>query len=61
MKEFLSHLRSAIASTLVFTVILCGAYPLLVFCIAQVAFHDKANGSLIVDPDGTVQSVNVRQ
>jgi len=42
-------------STLVLAVVCCGLYPLVVFGIAQVAFHDKANGSLIVDAGGTVR------
>ena len=40
--------------TLVFAVVLCGLYPLVVFGVAQVFFHDQANGSLIVDANGTV-------
>ena len=42
-------------STLVLAVVCCGIYPLIVFGIAQAAFHDKANGSLIVEKDGTVR------
>ena len=42
-------------STLILAVVCCGIYPLIVFAIAQAAFHDKANGSLIVDKDGTVR------
>jgi K+-transporting ATPase ATPase C chain len=30
-------------------------YPAVVWGIAQVAFHDKANGSLIIEKDGTVR------
>ena len=41
--------------TLVLAVVTCGLYPLVVWGIAQVAFGDKANGSLIVDKDGTVR------
>jgi K+-transporting ATPase ATPase C chain len=55
MKEFFSHIRGAVVSTLVLAVVCCGLYPLVVFGIAQVAFRDKANGSLIVDKDGTVR------
>lgn len=42
-------------STLVLAVVCCGIYPLVVYGIAQVAFPDKANGSLIVEKDGTVR------
>src|SRR6266581_3846243 len=55
MKELFAELRGAIMSTLVLAIVCCGLYPLVVFGIAQVAFHDKANGSLIVDKDGTVR------
>ena len=51
MKEF----RAAIVSTLVLAVVSCGLYPVVVWAIAQVAFPGKANGSLIVDQDGTVR------
>ncbi|HTD65100.1 MAG TPA: K(+)-transporting ATPase subunit C, partial [Candidatus Limnocylindria bacterium] len=33
----------------------CGLYPLVVFGIGQTLFRHKANGSLIVDKDGTVR------
>jgi potassium-transporting ATPase KdpC subunit len=55
MKEFFSHIRGAVVSTFVLTVVCCGLYPLIVFGISQALFHDKANGSLIVDADGTVR------
>jgi K+-transporting ATPase ATPase C chain len=55
MKKWFSELRSAVLATLVLAVVCCGIYPLLVFGIAQVAFADKANGSLIADKDGTVR------
>jgi K+-transporting ATPase ATPase C chain len=53
MKNLLSELRSALAVTLIMAVVCCGLYPLVVFGIAQTLFHDKANGSLIVDASGT--------
>lgn len=47
MKVFLRQLRPAILVALVFTVI-CGLiYPMVATAIGQVAFNDKANGSLI--------------
>ncbi len=55
MKELFSHFRGAVMSTLVMAVVLCGIYPVIVWGIGQVAFRDKANGSLIVDKDGTVR------
>jgi K+-transporting ATPase ATPase C chain len=55
MKDLFSELRGAILSTLILAVVCCGLYPLVVFGIAQVAFRDKANGSLIVDAGGTVR------
>jgi K+-transporting ATPase ATPase C chain len=55
MKPLLFEIRSALMSTIVLAVVCCGLYPLIVFGIAQAAFHEKANGSLIVDKDGTVR------
>jgi K+-transporting ATPase ATPase C chain len=54
MKELISDLRSAIVSTLVLAVVCCGLYPLVIYGIGQAAFHDKANGSLILDAKGNV-------
>jgi K+-transporting ATPase ATPase C chain len=55
MKELFSEIRGAVMSTLVLAAVCCGIYPLVVYGIAQVAFHDKANGSLIVEKDGTIR------
>ena len=55
MKEFFSNIRGAVVSTFVLAVVCCGLYPLIVFGISQALFHDKANGSLIVDRNGTVR------
>src|ERR1035437_9320397 len=54
MKKHFTELRSAVMVTLAFAVVLCGLYPLVVFGISQILFHDKANGSLIVGKDGTI-------
>jgi len=54
MKEFLSHIRGAVVSTLILAVVCCGLYPLVVFGISQLLFHDQANGSLITGADGSV-------
>ncbi len=42
-------------STLMMAIVCCGIYPLVVFGLGQVLFHDKANGSLLVDKDGTIR------
>jgi potassium-transporting ATPase KdpC subunit len=55
MKEFFSHIRGALASTLVLAVVCCGLYPLIVFGISQLLFRDQANGSLIIGADGSVR------
>jgi K+-transporting ATPase ATPase C chain len=55
MKALFSEIRGAVMSTLVLAIVCCGIYPVIVFGIAQAAFHDRANGSLIVDQDGTVR------
>lgn len=55
MKELFAEIRGAVMSTLVLVVVCCGLYPVVVWGIAQVCFHDQANGSLIVGKDGTVR------
>jgi K+-transporting ATPase ATPase C chain len=55
MKELFSEIRGAVLATLVIAVVCCGLYPFVVFGISQALFHDKANGSLILDKDGSVR------
>jgi K+-transporting ATPase ATPase C chain len=55
MKTLLLELKTSLLLTLVLAVLLCGAYPLAVWAGAQALFPAKANGSLIVDRDGTVR------
>lgn len=54
MKIVFSEIRPAIVSTLVLAVICCGFYPLAVTGISKLAFAKQANGSLIVDKNGTI-------
>src|SRR6185369_12210773 len=54
MKSILSEIRRATMVTLVLAVVCCGAYPLLVFGLGQAFFPRQANGSLIVDNEGTI-------
>jgi len=55
MKAFLLELKASVLLTAVFVVLLCGAYPLVVWVGAQALFPARANGSLIVDKDGAVR------
>lgn len=54
MKALLHDLRSSLLLTLVFGVLLCGVYPLVVWAGAQALFPAQANGSLLRDKAGTV-------
>ncbi len=55
MKFFFTELKTSLLLTLVLAVLLCGAYPLVVWAGAQALFPHQANGSLITDKDGTVR------
>ena len=55
MKALLINLKVSLLLTVVFVVLLCGAYPVAVWAGAQALFSGKANGSLLVDRDGTVR------
>jgi potassium-transporting ATPase KdpC subunit len=55
MKQLFFEIRSALFATLILAIVCCGIYPLVVFGISQALFHNKANGSLIIDTDGTVR------
>ncbi len=54
MKQLFSEFQAAVMVTVVFAVVCCGIYPVVVFGISQALFRDKANGSLIVGKDGTI-------
>lgn len=55
MKFFLSALKSSVLITVVMGILLCALYPLAVWSVAQLFFHHKANGSLIMDADGSIR------
>jgi len=57
----MAHLRAAIVSLVVLTVITGIAYPLIVTAIAQVVFPYEANGSLIVKDGKPVGSASIGQ
>ena len=47
VKSLLQEIRASVAVMFVLGIVLCGVYPLVVWGIGQVAFHDQANGSLV--------------
>ena len=55
MKTILLEIKTSLLVTLIFAVLLCGAYPLAVWAGAQAIFPAQANGSLVTDKDGTVR------
>lgn len=55
MKSLFAEIKTSVLLTLVLAVLLCGAYPLVVWAGAQALFPVQANGSLIVDQAGTVR------
>jgi K+-transporting ATPase ATPase C chain len=55
MKTLFAELKTSLLLTVVFTVLLCGAYPIVVWAGAQAMFPAKANGSLLVDKSGAVR------
>jgi K+-transporting ATPase ATPase C chain len=55
MKEFITEIRGAVMATIIFAIVCCGVYPLVVFGIGQTLFHDKANGSLLTDSTGAIR------
>ena len=48
------HLTTAVLMTLVLTVLVGLVYPLVMTGVAQVLFHDQANGSLVTGPRGQI-------
>ncbi len=56
MKNFFSQIRAATLAVVVLAIVCCGIYPAIVYGLGQAIFHDKADGSLIVDSvTGTVR------
>jgi len=53
MKTLIKDLVSSVMAVVVLTVVCCGIYPAVIYGVAQTAFRDKANGSLIYDATGT--------
>jgi K+-transporting ATPase ATPase C chain len=50
--NMLKQIKTTVIVTLVLLVICCGIYPVLIFGAGQLFFPAKANGSLVLDPQG---------
>lgn len=55
MKTIISEFGRSIVATIFFAVIVCGAYPLIVFGLGRVMFPHQAYGSLMIDKSGAVR------
>src|ERR1700761_4073813 len=51
MKCIVKEITTSIIATLLFAVVLCGLYPVVVWGISQLVFAHQANGSLIEGAD----------
>lgn len=51
MKDIFIEIKNSVIATIVFAIILCGIYPLIVYGAGQLFFPNKANGSLIEGKD----------
>jgi K+-transporting ATPase ATPase C chain len=51
MKDIFIEIKKSVIATIVFAIILCGVYPLIVYGTGQLFFPNKANGSLIEGKD----------
>src|SRR5882757_5972471 len=51
MKTIVKEIITSILATLLFAVILCGIYPMIVWGASQLLFPHQANGSLIEGSD----------
>src|SRR5215469_4470270 len=55
MKTIISEFGRSIVATIFFAIIVCGAYPLIVYGVGQALFPRQANGSLMVDKAGEIR------
>jgi K+-transporting ATPase ATPase C chain len=51
-QSLFNEIKLSVIAMAVLLILLCGVYPVVVWGVAQAAFHGKANGSLIVNAQG---------
>ena len=61
MKTIFTEFGRSVVATIFFAIVLCGAYPLVVFGVSQLLFPHQANGSLLVDKSGVRGSALLAQ
>jgi potassium-transporting ATPase KdpC subunit len=61
MKNILAEFGRSIVATILFAIVLCGLYPLIVYGATQLLFPHQANGSLLVDKSGVRGSALLAQ
>ena len=54
MKTIFAEIFRSVAATIVFAILLCGLYPVIVWGAGQLLFSHKANGSIITSKDGKI-------
>lgn len=55
MKNLFAEFGRSIGAIILFAIILCGVYPLVVFGAAKLLFPHQADGSLLVDKSGAIR------
>jgi K+-transporting ATPase ATPase C chain len=55
MKTIICEFGRSIMATIIFAIVLCGLYPLVVYGLGQVMFPHQANGSLLLDKSNIVR------
>jgi len=55
MKSIVIEIVRSTVATLFFAIILCGAYPLVVYGVGRMLFPRQADGSLLLDKTGAVR------
>ena len=54
MKNILRDTFTSVIATIIFAVVLCGIYPVLIWGIGELVFPFQTNGSLLTDKSGQV-------